>query len=318
MIIRSGAKKTFRLIKSLVLLGNGPIISLVLVCLPCTYRAFLVLEISGLIQFHWALARSLDSQCFCILPTYWSLLPHSKCQSIARISLLIHRVLAFLLSFLFFGMDCFWAWQRWTLNIKLLSWVSHPSKTLPHSILPNWSLKRAKFLCWSPGFWTQFSSPPLRILNFTISWSLPPRLPLTFTSQQAPPCWYEVQQITCSCWLLYLSEEEVIHNTLQCLDCLCLAVLSLQPMLGVVEAPHEDQGLRTWGCFHLFVQGLIELLFLVRWPMAGTQYNITFTCPLLNPNPYVLISLLIHPTELHTHHLPSHIMENSPSSPHPS
>lgn len=227
-------------------------------------EAFLVLEISGLIQFHWALAWSLDSQCFCILPTYWSLLPPSKCLSIARISLLIHRVLAFLLSFLFFGMDCFWAWQRWALNIKWLSWVSHPSKTLPHSILPNRSLKR-QFLCWSPGFWTQFSSPPSGfwtspshgLCHQDCPWPSHPNKPLHVGMKSSRSLVLVDSSI---------SQRRKLPTThSRCLDWLCLAVLSLQAMLGVVEAPHKDQGLRAWGCFHLFVQGLIDLLFLVRW-----------------------------------------------------
>lgn len=146
----------------------------------------------------------------------------------------MHRaLLAFLPYFLFIGMDCFWAWQRWSLNIKWLSWVPLPSKTLPHRILPNRSLKRARsallkssvlnsvFLSSLPSrFWT---SPSHSLCHQDWPWTSHPSEYLHAGMKSSRPLLLVVS-------IFQRRKLSTMHS--RHLYCLCLAVLSLQAVLG--------------------------------------------------------------------------------------
>ena len=86
--------------------------------------------------------------------------------------------------------------------------------------------------------------------------------------------------------------------------------------IGVVEVPHEDEGLRPWGCSYLPIEGLVRLVLLVGWPVADPDYNVTSPCPAFNPDPQALSQFLIHPqAELHALQLVIDTEDNIPSLP---
>lgn len=208
-------------------------------------EAFLILQVSGQIQIH--LGFSLIPGCsmflysshllvldstLCTLPfCIWVLL--ALALLLILLSLFIHRVLlAFLPSFLFIGIDCFWTWRRWSLNIKWLSWVPLPSKTLPHRILPNRSLKRAKSALlkscvfnsvFPSSLPSRFWTPPSHgLCRQDYPWPSHPNKPLHVGMKSS-----NVHVFSSISQRRKLSTTHSRH-----LACLCLAVLSLQPMLG--------------------------------------------------------------------------------------
>ena len=118
--------------------------------------------------------------CSCFHSQYTSFLHPSKKS---RNSLFTHRhLLAFLSTFLFLRMYCFWAWRRWFLNTNQVSRAPLPFRALSYVTLPSNSLKSsmaallksrvASLLC------TLLDTP--RILTYTILWSLQLRLLLSF------------------------------------------------------------------------------------------------------------------------------------------
>ncbi|KAK4819332.1 hypothetical protein QYF61_001165 [Mycteria americana] len=130
----------------------------------------------------------------------------------------------------------------------VLNLIFSYSGALSHGTLPSRSLKRPKsallkskvasLLCTLLG--------ALRILTSIISWSLQPRLPLSFTFPTSPSLVGEnkVQHSTSPPWLLYHLEKEVIINTFQEPPGLLMPCCVVPPTdIGVVEVPHEDQGL---------------------------------------------------------------------------
>jgi len=64
--------------------------------------------------------------------------------------------------------------------------------------------------------------------------------------------------------------EEVITNALQESPRLLLSCYVVPSTdIGLVQVPHEDQGLWRWGYCYLSADGLIHLVFLVRWLRAA-------------------------------------------------
>jgi len=135
---------------------------------------------------------------------------------------------------------------------------------------------------WSPGLW--ISSLP------SASWTLSSHDHCSqgclFLRISNKPLGgeYAVQQSTSPCWAP-LSFGWAVVNAIQqppawLMSC-CVVPL---PNIRVVEVSHEDQGRQMWGCFYLSVEGLICLLFLVRWPIGNPHYNGSLTCILSNPN----------------------------------
>lgn len=89
--------------------------------------------------------------------------------------LFIHTgVLPPLLGFQLISTDHFWAWRRWSLKIKQLSWPSLLSKDMSHGI------PAVSAVVHPPSRILVALLPSLRMLNCTISWSLQPRLPSTY------------------------------------------------------------------------------------------------------------------------------------------
>ena len=64
---------------------------------------------------------------------------------------------------------------------------------------------------------------------------------------------------------------------------------------SVVEVLHENIQLRLWGYFQLLVQGLINFLLLLRWPVINTYSEVTPICLLLKSHPQALHLFSIHP-----------------------
>jgi len=55
--------------------------------------------------------------------------------------------------------------------------------------------------------------------------------------------------------------------------------------IRVVEAPHENEGLQSLGYFQMSVGGLINFLFLIRWPAVKTHRSVTCISLTLNSYP---------------------------------
>lgn len=97
---------------------------------------------------------------------------------------------------------------------------------------------------------------------------------------------HKVHHSTFSCEFLYhLEEEIVIHSFWEPIRLLVSCCVVLQQIIQVVEISHEDHSLWTQICSNLFIDCLICLVFLVRWPVADPHYHITFSCLLFNPHP---------------------------------
>ena len=110
-------------------------------------------------------------------------------MSFSRSSFFIHAgLLAFLPSVPFFGMHRSWAWRRWFLNINQFSWTPLPFRALCHGTILSRSLKRPKSAFLKSKVLSLLCTflNALRILSCTISWSLQPRLPLSFTFPASP------------------------------------------------------------------------------------------------------------------------------------
>lgn len=114
--------------------------------------------------------------------------------------------------------------------------LQHATKQIPKRPKPTSLKPRAMSL-----FITISAS--LRILNSSISWSLQPRLPLTFTFPIKPffVGKTEVQQSESLHWLLYCLEKDVIINTFQELLMPCCVVLT---DIQVAEIPHKAANIR--------------------------------------------------------------------------
>ena len=105
------------------------------------------------------------------------------------------------------------------MNINQLSWAPFSSRALSHGTLPSRFLKRPKsaLLKSRAVSLLVILLPAPRILNSTISWSLKPRLPLTFTSLMSPS--FLVSKRSSRPTLLFGSsnhmEKEVIISAIQ-------------------------------------------------------------------------------------------------------
>ena len=110
------------------------------------------------------------------------------CLSFVRISLFIYASWYFHLTTSSTGMDGFWAWRSWAVNINQVSSTSLASRPWYHGTLSSRPMKRAKSaLLNSKAVVSHFTLfPPLINLNSTILWTLQSRLPLTFTSPVSP------------------------------------------------------------------------------------------------------------------------------------
>lgn len=99
----------------------------------------------------------------------------------------------------------------------------------------------------------------------------------------------------------------MVHS-INFLNCLGLAVLSLQQVLKV----HEDQSLRIRGSSHLSVECLICFFF---WS-GSLQHHVTFTCALFNLTCKVSVSFSSIPfIGLHAFQVCSHIKDSLSSQP---
>lgn len=85
-------------------------------------------------------------------------------------------------------MHWFWAWRKLCSNINQISWKPLPSRAWTHGIPPCRSLKRPNLALLKSRIVILLIDllPPQRILNYTISCSLQPRLPPTFTPPTSP------------------------------------------------------------------------------------------------------------------------------------
>jgi len=112
-----------------------------------------------------------------------------------------------------------------------------PSRALAHGIPPSSCLKRPKLALLRSKFLILLIAllPPRRILNWTISWSLQPSLPPTFTSSTSPSSFVNTRSSRVP--FLVGSSTTCIRklSSMLCrnlLDCACLAVWSSQLKSG--------------------------------------------------------------------------------------
>ena len=142
------------------------------------------------------------------------------------------------------------------MNSNQLSWTPQPSRALTHGIPPSRSLKRPKLALPKSKVLILVIAllPPHRILNCTISWSLQPKLPPTFTSSTSPSLSvqgpaaqlhnYPPPHHSTPGWLLYHLCQNFITNALQEPLALCAPRCVLFPAdVGKDEVPHENSGL---------------------------------------------------------------------------
>ena len=121
-------------------------------------------------------------------------------------------------------------------------------------------------------------------------------LNLHILNQSLFVCQYKVQQHASPCWLPhYLHQKVIIDAVQQPPGLYVLGCVVFPADVRVVEVPHENQGLWLWGCLQLPVEGLINFLLLVRWPVAHTHSNVPRVSLSLNSNPQALNSFLICP-----------------------
>lgn len=125
------------------------------------------------------------------------------------------------------GMDQFW--KRWSLN--QISWAPLPSRALLHGDSSKQILKEAKVCSSEVQFYDLvFSLLPFSVLNFSILWSLQPRLPLTFIS----PVILSLLLSMMSSRAFLLSVTRVRKLSMLCrnlLHCLCPAMILLLLLL---------------------------------------------------------------------------------------
>jgi len=128
------------------------------------------------------------------------------------------------------------------LDINQLAWAHLPSRASSHGTLPSRSLNRPKSTLLKSRVVSFLCTPlaALRILNSTIAWPLQPRLPLSFTYPTSPSLLVRTRSSIAPLpigssitWRRMLSS---IHSR-NLLDFLCLAVLSLQQILGWLKSP---------------------------------------------------------------------------------
>lgn len=106
--------------------------------------------------------------------------------------------------------------------------------------------------------------PPFKIMNFTISWSLKTRLPLTFPS----PTW--LQEGSTKHWL-GIWHQETSGLVMDSCVVLTAGIKEFEVLL-------EDQVLWMWGYFEQILEGLTHQFFLVKWPTTDTHYCICYPC----------------------------------------
>lgn len=154
--------------------------------------------------------------------------------SLAKSSVFIRAgLLAFLPDFAFVVMELSWAWRRWSLNIQEVSWALLPSSTLAHKTLLRRSLKMWKSVLLNSRTLSLLFSllPTPRILNSTILCSLNPWLPLTFTTPTSLSLLVHMRSsiapLLVGSSITWRRNLPWMHSR-NLLDCLCLAVLSLQ------------------------------------------------------------------------------------------
>lgn len=235
----------------------------------------------------------------CFHPLYASFL----CLSLTRSILLIYTgLLALLPDFLLAGMNSSWAWRRWSLIINKLSWTPLPSRALFHGTHPNGSWRGQSSLVWTLGLWACLLHSFLPDLHHL----------MVATAKAANKPFIGVMRSN-RAWLFigprcFLWRESLVYSR-KLLDCLCLAMLSLQQISGWLKFPMRTRACEREVALCVY---LISLFFLIRQPIAHPDYNVTFTCPLFNPHLWTLIWLLIHPqTESHALQLLFHIKGNS-------
>lgn len=130
------------------------------------------------------------------------------------------------------------------MNINLFSWAPLSSRALCHRLVSRRSLKKPKSALLKSRvvnlFFTLFYA--LRLLNSTNSWSLQPKLPLTFTFSTSSSLLmkYEVEHLS-SLTLLSLGGG-IYHQCAPGTPWIFYALLFC-PDIWVFEATHEDNGL---------------------------------------------------------------------------
>lgn len=180
-------------------------------------------------------------------PCFHPLQASFLCLSLARSSSLIHMGLpAFWPDFLLVGMDQLLSLEEVTLRYE-------PACLGPSSLqglIPRDASKQMPEEARVSSPQVQGCElalhPPLESLNSTISRSLQPRLPLTFASPTSPSSWATRRSSRAPLlvgpsvtWVRKLSST----RSRNLLDCLCPAVLSLQPTPGCLKPP-----VRTRAC----------------------------------------------------------------------
>ena len=145
-----------------------------------------------------------------------------------------------------------------------------PSTALTHGIPPSRSLKMPELALLKSRVVIRLTSllRPCRILNSTISCHCKPRLLSTFTSSTSPSLFISTRS----------GSTPLLLGFSTWTACACCVVFPAD----VRVVPHENQGLGSWGYFHLSVEGL-DFLFLIRWPVVHT-HSVTYmanACPLI-------------------------------------
>lgn len=133
------------------------------------------------------------------------------------------------------------------MEVMLEYWPSllDPLLFWSHGILISRSFKRPKFAFWNLRVLVLLTAglPPCRILISTISWSLQPRLPPTFTSSTTSSC-FLVQGPTTHPSLLApppLASQCFHQWSADFLDCLCQAILSLKQISVWLKSPRRTR-----------------------------------------------------------------------------
>lgn len=167
---------------------------------------------------------------------WWIVLSHFLCQ--------FHTgFLVLLPDFVFVGMHCFWVQKSWSFNINQLSWAPLLSRTLCHRTLSSRSLGSPKSPLLNSsavGLLLSLVITP-RISNGTISWSVHPRLPLSFTFPTGLSLLVRITWYSTSYCLLYHLEKEVDISVFHEPPGLPVPCCVLPPAdVRVVEFPHEN------------------------------------------------------------------------------
>lgn len=97
---------------------------------------------------------------------------------------------------------------------------------------------------------------------------------------------YEIEQSTSSYWLLCHLEQTVFSRDLQKPPVVLMPCRVVLPAdARVVYVPREDHGLQVWHYSCLSIEGLMCLVYVVRWPVANTHFYVTYSYLPFSPNP---------------------------------